>query len=105
MGEPSDGPMAPEEPLSQSVTMSCIQDQWKGAECARNSKLSLKNLELLKFPEQQELKVRAVKVLVAPSCLTLCDPKDCSLPVSSVHRILQARILEWVAIPFSRESS
>ena len=33
---------------------------------------------------------------------TLCDPMDCSLPDSSVHRILQARILEWVVIPFSR---
>ena len=36
-----------------------------------------------------------------PSCLTLCDPTDCSPPSSSVHVILQARILEWVAIPFS----
>ena len=42
------------------------------------------------------------KVLVAQSCLTLCDPMDCSLPGSSVHGILQARILEWVAIFFSR---
>ena len=33
---------------------------------------------------------------------TLCDPMDCSLPGSSVHGILQARILEWVAMPFSR---
>ena len=32
------------------------------------------------------------------SCVTLCDPMDCSLPGSSVHRILQARLLEWVAI-------
>ena len=40
-------------------------------------------------------------VLVAQSCLTLCDSADCSLPGSSVHGILQARILEWVAIPFS----
>ena len=39
---------------------------------------------------------------VAQSCLTLCDPIDCSLPGSSVHGIPQARILEWVAIPFSR---
>ena len=38
------------------------------------------------------------------SCLTLCDPTDCSLPGSSVHGLLQARILEWVAIPFSRGS-
>ena len=35
---------------------------------------------------------------VARACLTLCDPTDCGLPGSSVHEILQARILEWVAI-------
>ena len=38
-------------------------------------------------------------------CLTLCDPMDCSQPGSSVHGILQARILEWVAISSSRGSS
>ena len=38
-------------------------------------------------------------------CLTLCDPMDCCPPGSSVHGILQARILEWVAMPSSRESS
>ena len=38
-------------------------------------------------------------------CLTLCDPVDCSLPGSSVPGVLQVRILEWVAIPFSRGSS
>ena len=43
--------------------------------------------------------------LVAQSCLTLCDPMDCSPPDCSVHRILQARILVWVAIPFFRGSS
>ena len=42
---------------------------------------------------------------VAQSCPTLCDPMDCSLPGSSVHGILQARILKWVAISFSRGSS
>ena len=36
------------------------------------------------------------------SCLTLCNPMDCSQPGSSVHGILQARILEWVAMPSSR---
>ena len=41
----------------------------------------------------------------AQSCPTLCDPIDCSPPGSSVHSILQARMLEWVAIPFSRGSS
>ena len=39
------------------------------------------------------------------SCLTLCDPMNCSPPRSSVHGILQARTLEWVAISFSRGSS
>ena len=42
---------------------------------------------------------------VAQSCLTLCDPMDSSLPDSSVHGLSQARILEWVAISFSRVSS
>ena len=42
---------------------------------------------------------------VAQSCPILCDPMDCSLSASSVHGIFQARILEWVAISFSRGSS
>ena len=46
-----------------------------------------------------------IDVLVAQSCPTLCDPMDCSPQGSSVHGILQARILEWVAISFSRGSS
>ena len=45
------------------------------------------------------------KVKVIQSCLTLCNPMNCSLPGSSVHGILQARILQWVANPFSRGSS
>ena len=46
-----------------------------------------------------------VCVSVTQSCLTLCDPKDCSLSGSFVHGILQARILAWVTIPSSRGSS
>ena len=46
-----------------------------------------------------------VCVLVAQSCPTLCDPMDCSPPGSPVHGILQARIREWVDMPFSRGSS
>ena len=42
---------------------------------------------------------------IAQSCQTLCDPMDCSLPGSSLHGILQARVLEWVAFSFSRGSS
>ena len=47
--------------------------------------------------------VRCAKLL--QSCPALCDPMDCSLPGSSVHRLLQVRILEWVAMPSSRGSS
>ena len=44
-------------------------------------------------------------VLDAQSCPTLCKPMDCSPPGSSVHGISQARLQEWVGIPFSRRSS
>ena len=40
---------------------------------------------------------------VTQSCPTLSDPMDCSLPGSSIHRIYQARVLEWVAIAFSKD--
>ena len=46
-----------------------------------------------------------VKVLVFQLCPTLCNPMNCSLSGFSVHEILQARILEWAAMPFSRRSS
>ena len=49
------------------------------------------------------MKSESVNVLVAQLCLTLCDSKGS--PGSSVHGILQARILEWIASPFSRGSS
>ena len=50
-------------------------------------------------------KVKVKESEVAQSCPTLCDPVECSPPGSSVHGTLQARILEWVAISFSRGSS
>ena len=59
----------------------------------------------LLHPHMTTGKTMKMKVLVAQSCLTLCDPLDCSLPGSFVHGILQARILEWVAISFFRGSS
>ena len=49
--------------------------------------------------------MRVYVCLVAKLYLTLCDPVDCSLPGSSVHRISQARTLEWVSIYFSKGSS
>ena len=65
---------------------------------------------LLHFTIQQELiqcwkAIMKEEVKVTQSCPTLCDPVDCSLPGSSLHGILQARILMWVADPFSRGSS
>ena len=51
------------------------------------------------------LKIYMVYSEVGQSCPTLCDPVDCSPPGSSVHGILQARILEWVTISLSRGSS
>ena len=53
----------------------------------------------------QDIIAECMKVKVAQWCLTLCNPMDNSLPGSSVHGILQAILLEWVAIPFSRGSS
>ena len=57
------------------------------------------------FFYQLSHKGRSKESEVAQSCLTLCDPMVCSLPGSSVHGILQARVLEWVAISFSGGSS
>ena len=48
-----------------------------------------------------EWEFRVTDVGVSQSCLTLCNPMDCSPPGSTVHGILQARILEWAAISFS----
>ena len=51
----------------------------------------------------QSASVLFAEVKVAQSCSALCSPMDCSLPGSSVHGSLQARILVWVAVPFSRD--
>ena len=61
--------------------------------------LNIYRLSLINFPSSVCI------VLVTQSCLTLCDPMDYSSPGSSVHGILQVRILEWVVISFSRGSS
>ena len=54
---------------------------------------------------QEWLSILKVKVEFDQSCLTPVDSMDCTLPAFSVHGILQARLLEWVAISFSRGSS
>ena len=55
---------------------------------------------LVLYPPQDSMRAK-----LPQSCPILCDPVDCSPPGSSVHGILQARILEWVAMPSSRGSS
>ena len=63
------------------------------------------NLDSLQWKCQQipTSSLYILKVKVAQLCPTLCDPMDGSPPCSSVHGILQARLLEWVAISFSRD--
>ena len=75
-------------------------------------KTDWEGLKIASHPRQETSKItdrtaEAVpnSVLVAQSRPTLCNPVDCSPPSSSVHGILQARVLEWVAISFSRGSS
>ena len=65
------------------------------------SKEELKRLLRVK-EESEKASFRRVKSEAAQSCPTLCDPMGCSLPGFSIHGIFQARILEWVAISFSR---
>ena len=58
------------------------------------------------FHQNPFLPLTPMRVCVhAQSCLTLCNLMDCSPPGSSVHRIFQARILDWVAISSLRRSS
>ena len=53
----------------------------------------------------QSLSLKSIRAKSLQSCPTLCDPVDCSPPVSSVHGILQARTLQWVAVPSSGGAS
>ena len=53
---------------------------------------------------EDSLTFPVIKMLVSSSVMTFCNPIDCSMPGYCVHGILQARILEWIAIPFSRGS-
>ena len=73
--------------------------------CFRISFSKVRTLKQQSYSMFFEKWVVCVCVLVAQACLTLCDPMDCSLTGCSIHEILQARLLEWVAFPFSRESS
>ena len=78
-----------------------LTDLLQSRNCDENSS----NQGQLNFDQYAVTIVSYMCVLVSQSCPTLCYSMDYSPPGSSVHGILQARILEWVAIPFSRGSS
>ena len=80
--------------VEQALALHYILDQWAGHGQVTTWSDWFSYLRPLK-----------VKVLVSQSCPTLCYSMGCSPPGSFVHGILQARILEWVAIPFFRGSS
>ena len=94
--------------------MSVYKKLFKNIEGNRNSfkknwKISIdyhqKQLNVPIVNEILTIKMQERKVKVTQLCLTLCDPLNCSLPGSSVHGILQARVLDCIAISFSRGSS
>ena len=72
-----------------------FQAAWNTHLCVSKMESKMRSLRFLGW----------LSVLVTQTCLTLCDPMNYSPPGSSVHAILQTRIMEWVAIPFSRGSS
>ena len=65
---------------------------------------SKKIIYLYTYINRKNLHVTCMRAKLLQSCPVLCNPMDCSLPGSLVHGILQARILEWVAMPSSRKS-
>ena len=87
--------------------------EWEVGVSSRPSRIEWINNKILLYstknyiqcPMMNHTGKEYICVLVAQSCLTLCDPMKCSPPGSSVHGILQSRILEWVAISSTRVSS
>ena len=67
--------------------------------------LTLPIVIIAKIWSNQDVLKQVSEVNITQSYPTLCDPMNYSLPGSSVHGILQARILEWVTVPFSKEPS
>ena len=89
-----------EEVMATHSSILAWRIPWTGESGGLRSKRSLRVRH-----DWSNLACMHVLYLVAQSCLSLCDPMDCSPPCSSVHGILQARILEKVAMPSSRGSS
>ena len=105
-------------PIKKAFTY-LIMQCWDSFKSVFNDKFWILEVTLMKIPfifsSQRDSKnqkpnrdlmlAAAICCLVAQLCPTLCDPMDCSPPGSSIHGIFQARILEWIAMPFSRGSS
>ena len=96
----SPGPLCPPYVCSTSLFSVLHTDLFYLRTFARDSQC----LEDFIFPSLPLGSV-SVHAKLLQSCPTLCNPMDCSLPDSSVHGVLQARILEWVAMPSTRRSS
>ena len=77
---------------------------WKG-KGGDSAGCSINRVRLENTTELQARKLLIPKVLVSHSCLTLAIPRTITRQALPVHGILQARILEWVAVPFSKRSS
>ena len=92
-----------EEDLMEGATLDCVRKALsKEGMFEQRSKWSKDTFSLVDWPSL--LFSYCYCYLVTKLCPTLCDPMDCSPPSSTAHRISQARILEWVAISFSRGS-
>ena len=78
---------------------------WLKFKAMLKSKAGQEPMKFVLEVEEGKLKLYAIESEIAQLCPTLCDPVDCSLPGSSVNGIFQARVLEWVAVSFSKGSS
>ena len=112
-GESGSRMHAPRRPLCSAVAWLCLPSSEKDhsssgrtSPTTSSSRDGERELLIVAVPDISPVTLRKkVKVFVAQSCLMLWDPMDCSRPGSPVHGILQARILERVAMPSSRGSS
>ena len=100
-----------ENPMDRGAWQSTVhrvtksQTPWSYLACRCASWGSIKYINQVKGHNVKSLQWKLGLGIWSLSCLTLCDPMDYSLPGSSVHGIFQARVLEWIAISFSRGSS
>ena len=91
--------------IGDSFKYQCLSSLGLYTPHTQDGKSTLPELWDLSMTQLEFQKLGYMHAKSLQSCSTLWDPKDCSLPDTSVHGILQARMLEWVAIPYSRGSS